>query len=144
MSLRNTERMMQPPRHMRAIEGLLSFHLYSLAACLSCQYCQSLEYESSTHLLHQHEALSIRDDLGGIEGLLEVVKELVLVALEGVGAANKLELGRCLDTLVLDARQAAGQHSLGDEGDGHAQVKGVHSSPLAGTLLASLVEDLLD
>src|SRR5271155_5498393 len=32
MSLRKTERMMQPPRHIRAIEGLLSFHLYSLAA----------------------------------------------------------------------------------------------------------------
>jgi hypothetical protein len=24
---------MQPPRHMRAMDGLFSFHLYSLAAC---------------------------------------------------------------------------------------------------------------
>jgi hypothetical protein len=32
MSLRKTERMMQPPRHMSAISGLLSFQLYSFAA----------------------------------------------------------------------------------------------------------------
>lgn len=32
MSFRKTDRMMQPPRHMSAISGLLSFHLYSLAA----------------------------------------------------------------------------------------------------------------
>ena len=33
MSLRNTDRMMHPPRHIKAMDGLLSFHLYSLAAC---------------------------------------------------------------------------------------------------------------
>ena len=32
MSPRKTERMMQPPRHMRAMPALLSVHLYSLAA----------------------------------------------------------------------------------------------------------------
>jgi hypothetical protein len=32
MSLRKTERMMQPPRHMRAISGFWSFQPYSLAA----------------------------------------------------------------------------------------------------------------
>ena len=32
MSFKKTDRMMQPPRHMSAISGLFSFHLYSLAA----------------------------------------------------------------------------------------------------------------
>lgn len=95
-------------------------------------------------LLHKHEALGVGDDLGGIEGLLEVLEELLLVTLEGGGTANKLELGGSLDTLLLDARQAASEHRLGNEGDGHAQVQGVDGSPLAGTLLAGLVEDLLD
>lgn len=67
-----------------------------------------------------------------------------MVALERVGAANELELGGGLDTLVLDGRQAAGKHSLSDEGDGHAEIQGVDSGPLAGTLLASLVKDLLN
>jgi hypothetical protein len=33
-------------------------------------------------LTHEHEALRIRDDLGGIEGLLQVIDELLLVAPE--------------------------------------------------------------
>lgn len=96
-------------------------------------------------LLHEHEALGVGDDLGGVQGLLEVVKELLLVALELAAAtADVLELGGGNGTLVLDAGQATGQDSLGDQGNGHTKVEGVDGSPLAGTLLAGLVEDLLN
>src|SRR5687767_7424757 len=97
-----------------------------------------------THLLHKHEALGVGDDLGGIESLLEILEELLLVTLEVVVAANELELGGGLSTLVLDAGKAASQDGLGDQGDRHAEVKGVDSGPLASTLLAGLVEDLLN
>jgi hypothetical protein len=33
-------------------------------------------------LTHEHEALSIRDDLAGIEGLLQVIDKLLLVTTE--------------------------------------------------------------
>ena len=33
-------------------------------------------------LTHEHEALCIRDDLGGIEGLLQVIDKLFLVTAE--------------------------------------------------------------
>lgn len=33
-------------------------------------------------LTHEHEALRIRDDLAGIEGLLQVIDKLLLVATE--------------------------------------------------------------
>lgn len=101
--------------------------------------------KKNTYLLHQHEALSVGNNLGGVESLLKVVEELLLVALKlAAVAGNILELGRGNSTLLLDAGQAAGQDSLSNEGDGHAEVEGVNSSPLAGTLLASLVEDLLN
>jgi hypothetical protein len=96
------------------------------------------------YLLHQHEALSVRDDLGGIESLLKVIEELLLVTLELGGAALEAELGGSGGTLILDGGQAASQDSLSNEGHGHAEVEGVDGSPLASTLLASLVENLLD
>jgi hypothetical protein len=92
-------------------------------------------------LAHEHEALSVRDDLGGVEGLLEVVDELLLVAGEGVDLGTADDLGGA-DTLLLDGGEAAGEDSLTDEGDGHAEVEGVGSSPLTGTLLGGGVEDL--
>ena len=61
--------MIHPPRHMSAIDGLLSFHLYSLAA-----WCgqHEMKTKGNTHVLDQHEALSIRDDLGRVQCLLQV------------------------------------------------------------------------
>ena len=97
-----------------------------------------------TYLLHQHEALGVGDDLGGVQSLLEVVEELLLVAGELLLPALELEEAGSLGALVLDGGQAAGQDGLGDEGDGLAEVKSVDGGPLAGTLLAGLVEDLLD
>ena len=86
-------------------------------------------------LAHQHETLSIRDDLGSIEGLGDIVDELLLVTRElGVGARE--DLGGT-DTLVLDGREAAGKDSLADQGDGHAVVESRDDSPLAGSLLHS-------
>ncbi len=54
---------MQPPRHMRAMEGLLELPavllpLGGLPLASSCE----------------HEALGVRDDLGGVESLLQVVQ----------------------------------------------------------------------
>ena len=43
-----------------------------------------------SYLLHQHEALGVRDDLGGIQSLLKVLEELLLVTLELGDAADEL------------------------------------------------------
>jgi hypothetical protein len=67
-------------------------------------------------LLHEHKALGVQDDLGGVESLLKVLEELLLVALELGRAADKLELGRGGDTLVLDGRQASSKDGLSDLG----------------------------
>jgi hypothetical protein len=45
MSFKKTERIMQPPRHMRAISGLFSFHLYSLAACVQVSVRSCLPWD---------------------------------------------------------------------------------------------------
>ena len=67
-------------------------------------------------LTHEHEALGVGDDLGGIEGLLEVVDELLLVALERLllGAVNNLAGAY---SLGLERRQAPGEDCLSDKGD---------------------------
>lgn len=93
-------------------------------------------------VLDEHEALGVGDDLGGIQSLLEVINEGGLVTGELGGGA--VEDGGSTATLVLEGRQAAGEDSLTDQGDGHAEVQSVDGGPLAGTLLAGLVEDLLD
>lgn len=95
-----------------------------------------------SYLLDEHEALGVGDDLGGIQGLLEVLDESLLVTIELGGRA--LEEAAGTDTLVLDSRQATREDGLTDQGDGHAKVKSVDGSPLAGALLTSLVKDLLD
>ena len=95
-----------------------------------------------TYSLHEHEALSVRDDLGCIEGLLEIVEDLLLVAAEaGLGA---LELLAGAATLALERGQASREHSLADERHGLAHVERVDGGPLAGTLLTCGVKDLLD
>jgi len=94
-------------------------------------------------LTHEHESLGVRDELGGVEGLLEVVDELLLVTGELLDLRSAEELAGT-GTLGLDGREAAGEDGLADKGDGHAEVEGVDGGPLAGTLLASRVEDLLE
>lgn len=65
-------------------------------------------------LAHEHEALGVRDDLRGVQGLLEVVDELLLVALEGLGLGSSEDLAGA-DSLRLQAREAAGKDSLADQ-----------------------------
>lgn len=127
------------------MEGLFSFQPYSRAAYSNLLVTEKEGKVSSlgqTYLLDEHEALGVGDDLGGVQGLLEVIDESLLVTGELGGRAVEKAAGT--DTLVLEGRQAAREDSLADQSDGHAKVKGVDGSPLAGTLLTSLVEDLLD
>ncbi len=56
------------------------------------------------------------------------------------GAGEHLAGG---DALIFQRGDAAGIDRLGDEGDGHAHFHGVHHGPLASTLLAGGVEDLV-
>lgn len=95
-------------------------------------------------LLHEHEALGVGDDLGGVKGLLEIGEELLLVALELGRAADELELLGGAGALTLDGGEAAGEDGLGDQGDGHTEVESVDGGPLAGSLLAGGIEDLLE
>lgn len=90
----------------------------------------------------EHKALSVGDDLRGIEGLLKVIDESLLVTGEfGGGTAQDVA---SLDTLVLLGTQATREDGLANESDGHTKVKGVDGGPLASTLLTGLVEDLVD
>lgn len=92
---------------------------------------------------HEHEALGVRDDLGGVKSLLKVVNELLLVTLECLLGGTGDDLGGP-DSLVLNGREASGEDGLTDKGNGHTVVEGVNGSPLTGTLLAGLVKDLSD
>lgn len=95
-----------------------------------------------TYGLHKHETLGVGDDLGGVKGLLKVGDELLLVASELRSGALEDLAGA--GALGLEGGQAAGEDSLADESHGLTLVKGVDGGPLAGTLLASRVEDLLE
>lgn len=110
-------------------------------------------------LTHEHEALGVGDDLARIQGLLEIVDELLLVAAELLARGAVQDLGGT-GTLLLDGRQASGKDGLADESDysvsetinvllAHkltrsAGVEGSNSGPLSSTLLASLVQNLGD
>lgn len=95
-----------------------------------------------SYVLDEHEALGIGDDLGGIQSLLEVIDEGSLITLELGGGAAENRGGT--GTLILESGQAAREDSLANQSDGHAKVKSVNGGPLAGTLLAGLVKDLLN
>jgi hypothetical protein len=91
----------------------------------------------------QDESLSVRDDLGGVKGLLEVIDELLLVTGESLSLGAGKGLGSS-NSFVLDGGQASGKDGFTDQGDGATQVQGVDGGPLTGTLLTGLVEDLGD
>lgn len=97
----------------------------------------------SSYVLNEHEALGVGDDLGSVQGLLQVINESLLVTGE-LGDLGSLQDTASLDTLVLQAGQASREDSLANQGDGHTEVKSVDGGPLAGTLLASGVKDLLN
>lgn len=94
-------------------------------------------------LLHEHETLGVGDNLGGVESLLEVLKELLAVTGELGLASNEWKDLRGRGALSLDGRQAAGKDGLSDQGNWHTEIKSVDGSPLSGSLLSSGVEDLL-
>lgn len=100
------------------------------------------EGKKKTHVLDEHEALGVGDNLGSVQGLLKVVDESLLVALE-LGSRTAQD-GAGAATLILESTEAAREDSLTDQGDGHAEVQSIDGGPLAGTLLASLVEDLVN
>lgn len=91
----------------------------------------------------QDESLGVRDDLGGVKGLLEVIDELLLVAGEGLSFRAGEGLGSS-DSFILDGGQASRENGFTDQSDGATQVEGVDGGPLSGTLLTGLVEDLGD
>lgn len=70
----------------------------------------------TSSLTHEHEALGVGDDLGGIKSLLEVIDELLLVTTEWLLLRTGDDLGST-DTLLLDRRQATGEDGFTDEGD---------------------------
>lgn len=98
--------------------------------------------KKETYVLDEHEALGVGDNLGSVQGLLKVVDESLLVALELRSRTAQDAAGAA--TLILESTEAAREDSLADQGDGHAEVQSVDGGPLAGTLLASLVEDLVN
>ena len=75
-----------------------------------------LETDLLGGLTHEHEALGVGDDLGSVEGLLEVIDELLLVTLEGLLLWSSDDLARPC-TLGLDGRQAASEDGLTNERD---------------------------
>jgi len=94
-------------------------------------------------LPHEHEALSVRDDLGRIEGLFEVIDELLLVTLEWLPLRTVDHFASTF-TLSFDRREATGEDGFADECDGSASFQSSDRSPFAGTLLACFVENLSD
>eukprot|EP00053_Salpingoeca_punica_P006791 m.63469 g.63469 ORF g.63469 m.63469 type:complete len:387 (+) comp13851_c0_seq2:114-1274(+) len=91
---------------------------------------------------HEHKALRIGDDLGGVEGLANVLDKVGDVAVERRGLRALETLASAL-TLTLERGEAAGEDGLGNQSDGGAHVQRVDRRPLAGALLAGRVLDLL-
>lgn len=77
--------------------------------------CPELSYLFGS-LPHQHEALGVGDDLGGIQRLLEIVNEELLVASERLLLWARDNFAST-DTLLLDSRQATCKHSLANKSD---------------------------
>ena len=75
---------------------------------------------TTTHILcglaHEHEALSIRDNLGSIKGLFEVVDELLLVAVEWLFLRTRDDLA-CANAFLFKRGQTPSEYGLSDQGD---------------------------
>mmetsp|Transcript_1722 Transcript_1722/g.1889 ORF Transcript_1722/g.1889 Transcript_1722/m.1889 type:complete len:461 (-) Transcript_1722:3-1385(-) len=90
----------------------------------------------------QDKALGVRHDLGRVQGLTDGLHQLraVTLVLWGLGTRQN---GACGHPLGLLRAEAASKHGLADESQGHAQVQCGDGGPLAGSLLPSLVHDLI-
>jgi len=67
-------------------------------------------------LAHQHEALSVGDDLRSIEGLFEVINEHLLITTEGLLGRSRNDLAGT-DTLLLDGRETTSEDGFTNESD---------------------------
>ena len=85
-------------------------------------------------LSKQHESLSVRDDLCGVQGLPDILDKGFFVASK-LGLFQAFENCRGLDALVLDGRKAAGKDCFADESDGHTQVQSRDAGPLSSSFL---------
>lgn len=94
-------------------------------------------------LPHEHKALRVRDDLGGIQCLFKIINELLLVTAEGF-PLRAIDNFAGTHALLLDCRQATCEHSLADKRNGSASVKGSDCCPFSGTFLTSLVKNFCD
>ena len=88
-------------------------------------------------LTHQHEALSVGNDLRRVQRLLEVINELLLVTLEWLLLWSRDDLARSC-TLGLDSGQAASEDGLTNKRDcdiaisdrlSDAHAKGANNAP---------------
>jgi hypothetical protein len=77
-------------------------------------------YNISTRILgglaHEHKALSVGDNLGGVESLFQVVDKLLLVAVESLFLRTRDDLASA-NALLLEGRQTPGEDGLSDQGD---------------------------
>jgi hypothetical protein len=93
---------------------------------------------------HKDVTLSIRNDLGSIHGVADVIDQLRAVTRVSTSCnSGRKNLGG-LNTVLLEGRQATGKDSLADQGQGLAEIQSGHGSPLSGSLLSSRVQDAID
>jgi hypothetical protein len=67
-------------------------------------------------LAHEHESLSVGNDLGRVESLFEVIDELLLVAVEDLLLRTRDNFAGA-DALLLERRQTPSEDGLSDQGD---------------------------
>lgn len=67
-------------------------------------------------LAHEHEPLSVRDNLGGIKCLFQIVDKLLLVSLEWFLLRTGDDFAGTR-TLVLDGGEATSKHGLANQSD---------------------------
>ena len=67
-------------------------------------------------LTHEHESLSVGNDLGGVESLFKVIDELALVAVEDFFLRTRDDFASP-DTLLLEGRQTPSEDGFSDQGD---------------------------
>jgi hypothetical protein len=121
--------------------GLVQLPLVLLGGLLDGQYGSGL-ISGCTCALDQHETLGVRNNLRRVQSLLEVVDDGLAVSREAW--AGSIKNTGSTSTLSLERTQATSEDCLTDQGDGHSEVQSVDSGPLAGTLLASGIHDLLN
>ena len=111
-------------------------------------------------LAHEHKALSVGDNLGGIESLFKVIDKLQLVAAEGLLLRTRDHFASAF-ALLLEGRQTPGEDGLSNQSDwdGKQWQGGIdicfqltwntgfersNGGPFSSTLLSSRVEDLIN